>query len=99
AWLCTGGASTPVDDLGLVDREAVLLRSIQTRSDARGARDVLDAAARAADDVMVVVPASNLVSGQRACGLNAADDASVGERPEAVVDGLVGDGVELGPDR
>src|SRR5215510_1064414 len=50
------GAQAPVDDLGLVDREAVVVGRGQAGRLADRAVDVGDGAARPADQVMVVVP-------------------------------------------
>src|SRR5271169_2641740 len=52
----TTGAQAPVDDLGLVDREPVVVGSGKAGRLADRAVDVGDDAARAAHDVMVVVP-------------------------------------------
>ena len=49
------GAQTPVDDLGLVDRETVVIRCDQARGIADGAVDVGDDTAGPAHDVVVVV--------------------------------------------
>ena len=85
------GAEAPVDDLGLVDREAVVVGGGQAGHLADGAVDVDDRAAGAADEVVVVVADPALVAGDRARRLDAPDQAGVGERPQRVVDGLVGD--------
>src|SRR5690242_16391597 len=67
-----GGAQAPVDDLGLVDRVAVVVRRGEAGCVADGAVDVGDLAARAAHHVMVVVPDAGLVARHGAGGLDAA---------------------------
>src|SRR6478609_12114481 len=86
------GAQAPVGDLGLVDDEAVGVGGVEARAHADGAVDVGDDAARAADHVVVVVADAQLVARDRAGRLDPPDQPGVGERPEDVVDRLVGDG-------
>src|SRR4249920_2089537 len=50
-----GGAQAPVDDLGLVDHEAMVLGRGEAGRVADGAVDIGDDAARAAHEVVVVV--------------------------------------------
>ena len=87
---CALGAPAPVDDLGLVDREARVVLGGQAGGGADGAVDVGDRAARPADHVVVVVADPGLVARHRARRLEAADQAHVGQRAQHVVDGLVG---------
>src|SRR5918996_4824680 len=56
------GAQAPVDDLGLVDREAVVVGRGQAGRGADGAVDIGDGTARPADDVVMVVPDPRLVA-------------------------------------
>ena len=77
------GAQAPVDDLGLVDHEAVVVRGGQAGRVADGAVDVGDGAARPADDVVVVVADPGLVAGHRAGRLDAADQAGRRSAPAA----------------
>ncbi len=63
---------------------------------ADGAVDVLDVAARAAHDVVVVVPHPRFVARDRAGRLDAPRQAGVRQRTEHVVDRLVGDRAEGG---
>jgi hypothetical protein len=49
-------AQAPIDDLGLVDGEALIVRRGQTRGVADGAVDVGDDPAGPAHDVVMVVP-------------------------------------------
>src|SRR3984893_16456649 len=67
----TGGSGTvggqgPVDELGLVDREAVVVGRGQARGLADRAVDVSDDAARPAHDVVVIVPDASLEPGRGA---------------------------------
>ena len=63
----------PVDDLGLVDGEAAVVRLRASRAPvADGAVDVGDVAAGAAHDVVVVVADPRLVARDRAGRLDAA---------------------------
>ena len=81
----------PVDHLGLVDAEAMVVVRVQARGRADGAIDVLGLAAAATDEVVVVVADAVLVAGGRVGWLDAADDALVGEDVQDVVDRLAGD--------
>ena len=60
--LQAAGAAAPVDDLGLVDGEAVVVTRMQARTLADRAVDVGDGAALPADDVVVVVSDPQLVA-------------------------------------
>ena len=90
------GASTPVRDFRLVYLIALVIDRSETRGGADRAVDVDDAAADAADQVMVVVADSIFVAGRRAGGLNAADQALGDQHAERVVHGLKRDGADLG---
>ena len=74
-----GRAGAPVDDLGLVDVVAVVVRGVQAGALADGAVDVDDRAAGAADEVVVVVADPQLVAGGGAGRLDPADEASLGQ--------------------
>ena len=87
----TVGAQAPVDDLGLVDREAVVVGRGQAGRLADRAVDVSDGTARPAHDVVVVVPDPSLEPGRAAGRLDAADESRRGERVEGVIHGLQGD--------
>ncbi len=93
------GAAAPVDDLGLVDLVARVVGRGEARHLADRAVDVDGPTAGAADEVVVVVADAVLVAGGRARGLDAPDDAGLGQRGEHVVDGLARDRAELGADR
>ena len=90
------GQTAPVDDLGLVDREALLVRGGQARGRAHGAVDIGDGAARPAYDVVVVVPDPRLIPRQVARRLKPPDQTRRGQRPQHVVHGLLGDLTEVG---
>src|SRR5207302_9717366 len=85
------GAQAPVDDLGLVDREAVVVGRGQARGLADRAVDVSDDAARPAHDVVMIVPDTSLEPGRGAGRLDAAHESRRGERVEGVINGLEGD--------
>src|SRR6266567_851686 len=87
----TVGAQAPVDDLGLVDREAVVVGRGQARGLADCAVDVSDDAARPAHDVVMIVPDASLEPGRGAGRLDAAHESRRGERVQGVIHGLQGD--------
>src|SRR2546429_1174244 len=60
------GAQAPVDDLGLVDREAVVVGRGQAGWRADRAVDVRDDATRPAHDVVMIVPDASLEPGRGA---------------------------------
>src|ERR1700683_3609620 len=64
----TVGAQAPVNDFGLVDREAAVVGCGQAGRLADRAVDVSDDTARPAHDVVVVVPDASLEPGRAACG-------------------------------
>src|SRR3954453_5119585 len=86
---------TPIDDLGLVDREAVVIGGGQARRAADGAVDVGDHAARAAHDVVMVVADPRLVARHGAGRVDAPHQAGVSKCVEHVIDGLLGHVAEL----
>ena len=83
-------AVSPVDDLGLLDLEAVIVVGGETRRLTDGAVDVDHDATGAADEVMVIVTDSILVSRGRPRGLNPAGQAPVDQRSQGVVYRLPG---------
>src|SRR5258707_11782012 len=87
----TVGAQAPVDDLGLVDREAVVVGRGQARGLADRAVDVSDDTARPAHDVVMIVPDASLEPGRGAGRLDAAHESRRRERVEGVIHGLEGD--------
>src|ERR1700759_3571041 len=97
---CSGraiGAQAPVDDLGLVDREALVVRCSQTRGVANGAVDVGHGAAGATHEMVMVVADPQLIAGSRAGRLDPAYQSGDGESAEYVVHRLVRDLEMLGP--
>src|SRR5690606_29102164 len=88
-------APAPVDDLGLVDREAVVSGRGQARCVANGAVDVRYGTARPAYDVVVVVSHPRFVAGHGALRLDTPHQAGAGQCLEHVVDGLGGHRAEF----
>lgn len=86
----------PIDDLGLVDAEAVVVRGFQAWPGPDGAIDVHRATAAAAHEVVMVVGDSILVPRRRPCRLDAPDQALVGQGRESVVHRLTRDGADVG---
>src|SRR5579875_205151 len=84
-----GGAQAPVDHLGLIDHEAVVLGGGQAWHLADGAVHVGDGAAGAAHDVVVIVSHASLITGQRARRLDAPQQAGAGERLQHVIHSLM----------
>ena len=91
------GAAAPVDHLGLVELETRVVGRGQARHGTDRAVDVDHPAARAADQVVVVVAGPTLVPRRRPGGLDAPDEAPVGQDAEGVVHRLAGDDADLGP--
>src|SRR5207248_5596142 len=96
-WWCSGtgrsraaGAQAPIDDLGLVDREALVVGRGQAGRLADRTVDIGDGTARPAHDVMVVVPDPCLVASHGAGRLDATQQTHGGQRAQHVVNGLVG---------
>src|SRR5208283_2358461 len=87
----TVGAQAPVDDLGLVDGEAVVVGRGQARRLADRAVDVSDGTARPAHDVVVVVPDTSLEPGRAVRRFEAAYESGRGERVQGLIHGLQGD--------
>lgn len=86
----------PVNNLGFVDFESVVVVGSQTRHFAGRTVDVEHHPAAPADEVMVVVTDAVLVASCRASGLDPANQVLVDEDAERVIDRLAGDGAELG---
>src|SRR3984885_14251838 len=87
----TVGAQAPVDDLGLVDLEAVVVGRGQAGCLADRAVNVGDRTARPADEVVVVVADAPLEPGRAAGRLDASHEPGRGERVEGLVHSLQGD--------
>jgi len=87
-----------VDDVGFVNPEALRLSWLQAGRVTRGAFDIGDGAAAAADHVVVVVTGLRFVPGDRTGRLDLPEQSGFGERAQTVVDRLVGDLAEVRPD-
>lgn len=83
-------ASAPVDHLGFVHLVPRSLGGGEARGRADRAVDIHHPAAGATDQMMVVVTSPVLVARGRPRGLDAADEALLGEECEGIVDGLTG---------
>ena len=83
-WYCgwQSGASTPVDDFGFVDDEALIVAAVR-QGVADGAIDIGEVAAGAADHVVMVVTGM-FVSGE--IGGLSGGEVSLGEDREGVID-------------
>src|SRR5699024_10770121 len=84
----TRGADAPVDDLRLVDGEAVVVGRLEARGLAGSALHVDHRAAAAADEVVVVVTELELVARGVTGRFEAPDEPGAGEGGEDVVDSL-----------
>ena len=91
-------AAAPVDDLGFVDLEAVIVVGGEAGHLADRAVDVEHGAAASTDQVMVVVTDSILVAGRRSGRLDPADEVLVDQDAERVVHRLAGDRADDGAD-
>src|SRR5215471_19386925 len=78
------GAQAPVHDLGLADREAVVVGRGQAGCLADRAVDVSDDTARPAHDVVVVVPDASFEPDRAAGRFDAAHESRRGERMEGL---------------
>ncbi len=93
------GTPPPVDDLGFVDLEALIVHGHQARGRPDGAFDVGEPAADPADQMVVVVAEPLLVARRRTERLNPPDQTRADQEAQSVVDGLQRDRTDLGPDR
>ncbi len=82
------GAASPIHDFGLVDHEVPIVDGDQAGRFSERTIDIDHPAARSADQVVVVVADAVLKASRRAGGFDAADDASLGEDRQGVIDGL-----------
>src|SRR5580692_590958 len=83
-------AQAPVKDLGLVNREAVVIGWGQAGCLADRAVDVSDDTARPAHDMMMVIADTPLEPDRAARRFDAADETRLGQRVQGLVDGLQG---------
>src|SRR5690606_6928693 len=93
----TARAQTPIDDLGLVDAEAVIVGGVQAGRTAHGTVDVDRHPAGATNEVVVVVVDPILVAGGGTGRLDAPDQPLLGERAQGVVHRLAGYRPDVGP--
>ena len=91
----TGGAQAPVDDLGLVDEETMVVVCGEARGRADGTIDVIHQIAPSANEMVMIVSNPVLVAGNRPCGLYPTQEVLLDEDPERVVHGLTGDRPDL----
>ena len=95
AGVCCGHtasrAAAPVDDLGFVDLEAVIVVCSEARRRSHSTVDVKHRRTAATDQVMVIVADAVLVPCRRSGGLDAANQVLVDQQTERVVDGLTRD--------
>ncbi len=91
-------AVSPVDHLGFVDREAVIILCGEARRDSDGAVDIDRCSAATTDEMVVVVADPVLVAGRRPCRLNPSDQVLAHENGECVVYGLARDRPDARPD-
>ena len=81
----------PVNDLGFVDVETVIIGRGKAGRRSDRAVDVEHGAAVSADEVMMIVTHAILVAGRRSGRLDPADEVLVGQDAESVVHRLAGD--------
>ena len=91
----TGGAQAPVDDLGLVDEETMVVVCGEARGRADGAIDVIHQITPSANEMVMIVSNPVLVAGNRSCGLYPTQEVLLDEDPKCVVHGLTGDRSQL----
>lgn len=86
----TARAGAPVDDLGFINDEAMVIGCRQAGRVTDSAVDVDDHTARSTDRVVVVVSDPRLVARYGTRWLDTTDETRIGQRAQYVVDGLVG---------
>lgn len=91
------GAIAPIDDLGFVDDEPVVIGGLQAWPVPYRAVNVYGAATGAANDVMVVVIDPDLIASRRTRRLDAPDEVIFGQDAQRVIDRLTRDGADVGP--
>lgn len=89
-------AVSPVDNLGLVDDETMILVRRQTGRIPNCAVDVYKAVTASADQMMVVIVHTVFIAGGKARRLNAANKSLVDHEAEGVVNRLAGYGSDAG---
>ena len=91
----TGGAPAPVDDLGLINEETMVVVGGEARGRADGAIDVVHQIAPSANKMVMVVSNPVLEASDRSCGLYPTHEALLDKDPKCVVHGLPGDRSQL----
>ena len=91
----TGGAQAPVDDLGLIKKETMVVVCGEARGRADGAIDVIHQITPSANEMVMIVSNPVLVAGNRSCGLYPTQEVLLDEDPKCVVHGLTGDRSQL----
>lgn len=89
-WCRAVGAQAPVDDLGLIDEKAVVVRRGKAGRLADGTVDICDGPAGPADEMMVVVTHTRLVAGDGTGRLDPPHQTRSGQGMQHVVHGLPG---------
>lgn len=89
-------ASPPEDHFSLVDAEPVVVGCLQAWPGTHRTVDIDRDTAGATDQMVVVVIDAIFVASGRTCGLDPANEASIGQGSEGVVDGLPRDRPDLG---
>jgi hypothetical protein len=84
-------AHAPEDDVCLVNQVSGIGDGVETGGVADGAVDVRDLPAPAADEMVMIVTDSRLISGGAARGFYPAEQPSSVHRVQGVIDGLQGD--------
>jgi len=87
----TGRTDTPVGDFRFVDIETLVVNCRKTGSSAYGTVNIKNIAATAADEVMVVIADAIFKQGRRADGLDATNDAGIGQNAQGVINRLTRD--------
>ncbi len=91
----TARASTPVDHVGLINLETLVVGGGEAGRRSDGAVDVDDVTAGPTNQVVVIVVDAVLVARGRSHRLDAAQESALHEDAEGVVDGLTRDGANL----
>jgi len=89
--LLTGGAQTPENDLGFINKKAVVGRRFKARGCPNRTVDVHRRVAAPADKVVVVVADSSFIQRRATCRLDSADNPGRDEGIEVIVPRLTGE--------
>ncbi len=91
-------AQAVVNNFGKIDRECALLRRVDTRRLAHRARNVNEAPAVAAQQMMMVIVVLDFVERRAPIGRHAPQNTHVGQRVERIVNGLLRDLAQFAAD-